>query len=288
MITDEDSSSTINQRLNTIEIRFLDSFQFLKSTLAALAKNLDGDCPILKIFYPNDFKLLCRKGIYFYDYFTSLEILKQKEFPKISRLFSKLTGERCCIKDYLHALYTYKHFNMKSLQEYHDLYLETDTLLLADVFEKFRALCLKDYGLDPVYYYTTPNMAWDALLKMTKINLELLTDIDMYLMFERSERGGISQVCAKRYSKSVGDISIKYFDANNLYGWAMAQKLPFGGFKWMTASDVKLIERDYIEGVPLECDGDIGYLIECDIEYTKEFHDKHKNLPLAAVKKIIN
>jgi len=133
---------------------------------------------------------------------------------------------------------------MKTFREYHDLYLKTDVLLLADVFENFRNICLNNYDLDPTWYYTSPGLAWDACLKKTEVELKLLSDPDMLLMVEQGIRGGVSMI-SKRYAKAnnkyMGDKFdpneeprfIQYLDANNLYGWAMSHPLPVRDFKWM-------------------------------------------------------
>ena len=114
--------------------------------------------------------------------------------------------------------------------EYHDLYLRTDVVLLANVFESFRRVCLENYGLDPSHFYTAPGLAWKACLKKTGIRLELLLDPDMLLMFERGIRGGITQsvhrwaaannpYMGSEYDKSKPTKYLQYLDANNLYGW---------------------------------------------------------------------
>ena len=134
--------------------------------------------------------------------------------------------------------------------EYHDLYLKTDVLLLTDVFENFRDKCLKNIGLDPCHYLTSPGLAWDAALKKTKVKLDLITDIDMQLFIEKGLRGGISYI-AHRYAKAnnkylkdynpeLDDSYLMYLDANNRYGWAMSQPLPTGDFKWLNPEIVKL------------------------------------------------
>ena len=126
--------------------------------------------------------------------------------------------------------------------DYHDVYLTTDVLLLADVFETFRDMCLENYRLDPAHFYTAPGLAWQAALKYTGIKLELLTDYDMLLMFEKGIRGGITQAVhryAKANNKYMGNqynpleesIYLEYLDVNNLYGRAMSQELPTHGFK---------------------------------------------------------
>ena len=126
--------------------------------------------------------------------------------------------------------------------DYHVLYLKRDGLLLADVFEKFIKRCLHYYGLDPCHYFSSPGLNWDAMLKMTRIDLDLISGIDMHLFIEKGMRGGISYI-AKRHSKANNkyidcyDSSkvskwITYLDANDLYGWAMSQYLPYSGLKW--------------------------------------------------------
>ena len=137
----------------------------------------------------------------------------------------------------------------KHFQDYHDLYLKSDVLLLADVFENFRKTCLKHYELDPCHYYTAPGLAWDACLKETKRDLELLKDYDMLMMFEKGIRGGITHI-SKRYAEANNKYMketqpssyIQHLDANNLYGWAMSQKLPTHGFKWIDVNKSKAIK----------------------------------------------
>ena len=126
--------------------------------------------------------------------------------------------------------------------EYHNLYLKTDVLLLAYVFENFRNNAMNIYGLDPAHYYTSPGFSFDAMLKFTKAELELLHDVDMYNMIEQGIRGGICQVSKKHlntnnkylsnYDKNNKSNYIMYLDANNLYGLAMSFKLPYNKFRW--------------------------------------------------------
>ena len=137
---------------------------------------------------------------------------------------------------------------MNTMDGYHDLYLKTDVLLLADVFEKCISTCLDYYGLDPCHYFSSPGLSWDAMLKMTKIELDLISDIDIHLFIEKGMRSGISYV-AKRHSKannkymecydsSKENKYITYIDANNLYGWAISQYLPYSGFKWLNQKEI--------------------------------------------------
>ena len=170
-------------------------------------------------------------------------------------------------------------FKMEYFKDYHELYNKVDVLLLADVFENFRNICLENYELDPAHYYTAPGLAWDAALKVTGVNLELLSDIDMLLMVEKGIRGGVSMV-SNRYGKAndkyMGDKFnynepskyIQYLDANNLYGWAMSKPLPTHGFKWMKMSELETWELH-------------SCILEVDLEYPKELHDLHNDYPLA-------
>ena len=127
--------------------------------------------------------------------------------------------------------------------DYHDHYLKEDLLLSVDVFENFIATCLKFYGLDPCHYLSSPGLSWDAMLKVTGVKLEKISDIDKYLFIEKGLRGGISYI-AKRYAKANNEhinnydpkkpsTFISYLDMNNLYGWAMSEHLSYGGFKWL-------------------------------------------------------
>ena len=181
-----------------------------------------------------------KKGVYPYDYMNSFEKFADRQLPKKEDFYSLLTDEDISDDDYQHAIDVWNTFDIQNMGEYHDLYLKSDILLLADVFENFREGCLEYYGLDPTHYITTPGLSWDAMLKMTSTNLELITDIDMLLFVEKGMRGGISYIAnrharannkyMKFYNPEDDTTYIIYLDANNLYGWAMIQPLPYGGF----------------------------------------------------------
>ena len=270
------------------KIVFKDSMKFLNSSVAALVNNLpeDGFKNLEKYFKTEQIKLLKQKGFYPYEYMDSIEKLKDTEPPPQQAFYSKLSGHGINNYCYKHVLNVWKTFKMKTLKEYHEVYNITDVLLLADIFENFRDLCLKNYGLDPVYYYTAPGLAWDAMLKMTKINLELLSDIDMLLMVEKGIRGGVSMISnrygkannkyMKDYNKKEASKYLMYVDANNLYGWAMAQKLPIHSFKWMTEKELKNLFKvqvvQFWERTPC--------ILEVDLEYPEELHDLHNDYPL--------
>ena len=270
------------------KIIFKDSLKFMASSLDALVNNLSEDDfkNLEKYFTPEQVKLLKQKGFFPYDYLDSIEKLKDTEPPPQKAFYSKLTGKGINNYNYKHVLNVWKTFKMKTFKDFLEVYNITDVLLLADVFEKFRDVCLKNYGLDPVYYYTAPGLAWDAMLKMTKINLELLSDVDMLLMIEKGIRGGIS-IISNRYGKAnnkyMKDYNKKevikflmYLDANNLYGVGMSQKLPIHSFKWMTNQEIKNLFKvqvvQFWERTPC--------ILEVDLEYPEELHDSHNDYPL--------
>ena len=270
------------------KIRFIDSFKFMSTSLDSLVNNLPDDAfnNLEGCYKGEKLSLVKRKGVYPYEYMDSLERFKENKLPPKEAFYSRLTGEGISDEDYEHAEKVWKVFGMKTLQDYHDLYNVTDVLLLADVFENFRNICLDNYKLDPAHYFTAPGLAWDACLKITGVELELLSDIDMLLMIEKGIRGGVSMI-SNRYGKAnnkyMGESFnekepskyIQYLDANNLYGWAMSKPLPTHGFKWM-----KMDEFETWELHPC--------ILEVDLEYPKNLHDLHNDYPLAPEQIMVN
>ena len=263
------------------QIRFIDSFKFMAMSLDKLVTNLPkDDFNNIKKHYPEDkVDLLTKKGIYPYDYMDTPEKLKETEIPSKEAFYSKLNDEGISDDDYSHARKVWEMVEMKTLEDYHNLYNEVHVLLLADVFENFRDICIENYELDPAHYYTAPGLAWDASLKVTDVKLELLSDTDMLLMVEKGTRGGVSMV-SNRYGKAnnkyMGDMFdvkkrskyITYLDANNLYGWAMSKPLPTNGFKWMGKNELETWEKH-------------SCILEVDLEYPRSLHDLHNDYPLA-------
>ena len=228
--------------------------------------------------------LLTEKGVYPYDYMNAFDKFNDEQLPSKEQFYSRLTEEGITNDDYNKAKQIWKHFDIKNMGEYHDLYLKTDVLLLTDVFENFRDMCLSYYGLDPVYYYTLPNFAFDAMLKLIGIEIDLVYNQEMYEMIEAGLRGGMTQTTCKKveannkymgsdYDKNKASSYINYLDANNLYGLSMIQKLPYRSLKW----DDKITEDDVIN----YDNGRTGFILEVDLEYPTELHDLHNDYPLA-------
>ena len=293
------------ERNITYEIRFVDTLAFMNSSLDSLIENLKTDCKGKSIEeYRNVFKnvsnhykddkqfyLAISKGVYPYDYINKYERLNETKLPEQKDFYSKLMNEECSDKDYNTAKIVWKEFNCKTLLDYHNIYLISDVLLLADVFETFKKTCYKIYNLDPSYYLTSPSLSWDAFLKHKTdvykkegkgvFEIELLSDMDMYQFFERGIRGGLSQI-SKRYAKANNkymtdykpdliDEYIVYLDANNLYGESLCRYLPKSNFKW----NEKEWTKDKI--LSLGDEDDKGYTYEVDILYPKD-EKKRKEL----------
>ena len=317
---------------------FIDSFQFMSSSLENLVKNITkcgkcdacnpgncikrvvdsedhlmqhktsfscGECINCKnsskscmklnhdnlIYTPKEFegeqlRLMIKKGVYPYDYMDSFKKFEDNKLPKKEDFFSIMNNKHITDEEYQHAQNVWDKFGLSSMGEYHNLYLKSDILLLADVFENFRKMCQQYYELDPAHYFTTPGLSWDAMLKTTETELELMSDVDMFQFIEKGMRGGISYI-ANRYGKANNkymknynpeEVSkyIMYLDANNLYGWAMSQHLPTGGFKWLMEEEVNLSKYND--------ESEKGLILEVDLEYPKELHDLHNDYPLAAEK----
>ena len=219
-----------------IELRFIDSFKFMSSSLDSLTKNLVSRGK--KLFGFEDYSepqydrdLLNRKGVYPYEYVNSWDRCNETQLPPIDAFYSNLNMSSISEDDYQHAQRVWEEFGIHNLGDYHDLYLRTDVVLLANVFETFRDTCLRHYKLDPAHFYTSPGLAWKACLKCTGIKSELLTNPDMLLMFERGIRGGITQAVCKYASannKYMGDRFDPKFESSYLQylqsvSWILAE-----------------------------------------------------------------
>ena len=273
----------IYARCKSCTKRSKQSLDFLKSLFPNTFHLTNGNI--------NKFILLLKKGVYPYESMNELNKFNETELPAIDKFYSKLNLKNICKEDHRHAQNIWNTFNIKNLGEYHDLCVQSDATQLAGIFEQFRTVCLKEYKLDPSYFCTTPGLALEACLKMTQVKLELLTDIDMVLMFEKGIRGGISQAIqryASANNKSMPNFNSKqlisylmYVDANNLYGWAMSKKLPIDGFNWR--DNLKTFTCEFTKNY--DEDSDTGYLLQVDIEYPKNLHEAHGGLPFLPIKK---
>ena len=233
----------------------------------------------------NKFTLLLRKCFYPYEYMDDWERFDETSLPDKESFYSSLNMENIDDIPYRHGNNVFKKIKLKNLGEYHDLYVQSDTLLLADVFENFRNMCIKVYELDPAHFLSLPGLSWQACLEKINVKLELLTDCVMLLMVEEGIRGGIchsiyryakvNNKYMKNYNKNEESSYIQYLDANNLYGWAMSQKLPANDFKWI--ENTSKIDEKFIKNY--DEDNDKGYIFEVDINYPKRLHDLHSDLP---------
>ena len=210
------------------------------------------------------------------------EKFNQTNLPTKEQFYSILNDKHITNDEYDHIKKVWKTFNVKNMGEYHDLYLKSDVLLLADVFKSVRKTCLQYYKLDSCHYFTSPGLSWDAMLKMTDIILELMIDVDMFQFIETGMRGGVRYITnqygkannkyMKKYNEKAPSKYIMYLDANNLYGWAMSQYLPTGSFRWMTDKEISKIDlAKYKEN------GKKGLILEVDLEYPRELHSLHND-----------
>ena len=254
----------------------------MNPSLDKLVKNLsDEDFKYLvEEFGSENLELLKQKGDYPYEYMNSFERFNEEKLPARKYFFSstkkgkigddgKISDGHISLKDFLTCEKIWDKFDIKDMVDYHDHYLK-DVLLLADVFEKFIDTCLKFYGLDPCHYFSSPGLSWNTMLKMTGMEFEKISDIDMYLFIEKRLRGGISYI-SKRYAKAnnkyMNDYDSKkpskfitYLDMNNLYGWGLSEYLPYSEFKWLKnvdRFDVNSISEKSLVEYFLEVDLDI-------------------------------
>ena len=278
--------------------------QFINSSLDKLVKHLSGKDfkYLIEEFDSKNLELLKQTGAYRYEYMNSFERFNEEKLPAKKYFYSSIKdgkiGDGCKksdghtdVNDYVTCKKTWNKFEMKNMGNYHDHYLKKDVLLSVDVFGKFIATCLKYYGLDFCHYFSSPGLSWDAMLKMTSIELEKISDIDQYLFIEKGLRGGISYI-AKRHSKANNEFFpdydknkpstfTSYLDMNNLYGWAMTEYLPYKRFEWLE-------NIDKFDVMSINDKNPIGYFLEVDLEYPKESHELHIDFPLAPEKRTVS
>ena len=272
---------------------FIDSMQFMNSSLDALVGNLSSnDFKCLSGAFVNDrakLELIKCKGVYPYEWVDSFNKFDWSCLPSKECFFSSLKGKGISDEEYDRACKVWNVFGMRTFGEYHDLYLKCDVLLLYDIFEKFIDTCLEYYGLDPCHYFSSPGLAWDAMLKMSGVRLRLIDDMDMHLFIERGMRGGISYIAkrycrannefVKGYDRSLEKSFITYWDVNNLYGAAMLEYLPYDEFEWLSDDEIDSIDFNCVSA-----ESDVGYILEVDLKYPSKLHELHNDYPLAPEK----
>ena len=286
---------------------FRDTFQFLTSSLDSLiqSQKKTDETKFFKLNtkiaeeYPGvDAKLMLRKGVFPYEYAKSIEQLSETKLPPIEAFYSTLRSEACTPADYEYAQQIWNAFNCKTLEDYLKLYLLSDVCLLADVFQNFRDICYRNYKLDPAYFISAPQLSWNSMFKMLNLELELISDPQMYRLIQPNIRGGICHASgryAKANNKYMGALYnpnepstyLMYIDATNLYGWALSQALPYSDFEWLSDEEKLQAEatlcNENIEACIqfFETYENTAYILEVDLQYPEELHDRDDDYPMA-------
>ena len=274
-------------------------------------KNLEKkDFQPMRKEYGENYELLKRKQVFPYRYLTGLKcmkeeglILKEEFGSRLSNGEMFLRGEEKEVKaktitdeDYSHYVKVMRTFALKTFGEYVSLYCASDTMLLGIIMKKFTETCMKDFGVDPTKSCTAPGFLWKAMLRMTGVNIELLTDREKYVFFEKSIRGGVA-VVSNRYARANNPYMKDYekekpnsytmeWDANSLYASVMVEKLPVSNFVWVGKRDLNYLERMLKEGKRLPPNKDVSLCV--DLDYPEQFHERDNDYPLAPERVIIN
>lgn len=263
-------------------IGFLDSMGFLPGSLSSLVDNLvasNSSFDILEQLLPDDAvkkRLLLRKGVFPYEFATSIKALKKKKhLPEIYHFDSSLSGEGCSQEDYAHAWEVWRAFDCKNMLDYTVLYVKSDVYLLAEVMYDLRQMVWNSFGLDMCQYVSMPQLAFDMMLKSTGAKIELIYEPEMAYFLKRSIRGGHSYVNTRHLTRTDGNILL-FLDVNALYSYAMTLKLPIGDYEWMDSD-----ELDGFDPMLCDSDADEGYILEVDLSYPARLHESHSSFPLA-------
>src|SRR5271156_5561519 len=273
-----------------INLCFRDSFQVLPEGLASLVSGVgeEGLHETLKMVdtYKISKEIILNKGVFSYSFFDSFD---KMNFPELTmeEFYDTLTQQDIKYENYIRAQKAWREFKCVNLGEYMLRYLEMDVRQLADVYERFRVLSKKEDGLDGAHYMTVSQFSLSSALKLINRPIELCPTPEMYRLFEKSIRGGIS-FCNKHFIEASNiytnenqiiptpeDVFIMYVDANNLYGAALSQKLPIGSY-------IEYPEPELIDWKNIDTEGIHGYLLEVDLEYPQEIHNITQHFPLAA------
>ena len=245
---------------------FCDSLQFLPAFLeqltASLAKTGRGNFynlhEVVSQIYPgSDVELLERKSVFCYDYVDFFARLDELALPPREVFFNKIVGMECSEADYAHAQQVFADSQCENLKDYMKLYLRSDIYLLADVFQMFRNNSLNEFLLDPPYFVSAPQLAWNALLKHINQSIPLITDPEMYRMIQPNIRGGIchasvryalanNRLMGSLYDTTKPSSYIMEVNENNLYGWAMSEEMPDGKFEWVSVDEFCAMKQQLI------------------------------------------
>ena len=266
---------------------FKDSLRILGASLSTLTDNLANintanfKC-LIKHFGLQKASFLTRKGVFPYSYITE-ENLNESKLPSKEAFYDSLKEEGISDDDYDWALQVYSEFKLQNIGEYLLLYNESDVLQLCDVFIYFRNLCFNQSGLDIAHFLTIASYSWNACLKHTSIELELITDIDMYNFLELGMRGGISSVFKRlatannpqveNYDPSLPNSYCLYVDVNNLYGYCLSKPLPTSSFRFLSKSEI-----DSLDITKHPDDSTVGYILDVEIYTPDELHDYFSDL----------
>ena len=257
----------------------------------------------------NKFQLALKKGVFPYEYFDSLDRLNDKRLPDPIQFYSSLNGSHVTNKGYRHAKRVWRGFRCKSLRDYANFYVRTDTTLLMDVFTSSRNLLYQHYQLDLAHFVSLPSFAMNAALKITDVKLELIKDPVMLAMIDAGMIGGVSMVDtalfqantpylddvkhntsllgrkrkrAAAYDPQKPKRDILSVDANALYGWAMSQPLPVSNFNWLTSQEIENMQKNDLELVKNYQDSnETAYFLKVDLDYPSALHQQHDTFPLA-------
>lgn len=265
-------------------LTFLDSFSFLPQSLAKLGE-ITTKWRFQELMNV-DSKFIKYKGRDAYDWLDSVEKFKYEGLPPIECFYNSLSKEPCSISEYESMKKEFNELEFKTYEDWHKYYLKKDVYILTNVMENFRDKCLEDFGLDPVYYCSTPGFAKDCMLKMTGAKIPLLEDADMIHMIETGIRGGMSYIGKRHSLANIPELAeydpnkpinrISYQDMNNLYGAAMLENLPDSQYKWLNP---EMFTTESI--LKMDLTKEEGFVFDVNLEYPSELHDKHQHYPLA-------
>ncbi|XP_054281315.1 uncharacterized protein LOC128998984 [Macrosteles quadrilineatus] len=292
-----DTFISFTKKMGGMTVQFIDSYRFLSFSLDKLSSFLsDNKKALSRKYFPEDetFNLITTKGFLPYDYLSSLSKLEETSLPPMESFYSILTDEDINPQNYEQAKSIWRVFECKTLKDYVMIYQMCDILLLADVFEDFRSMSMREFQLDPLYYVSTPGLTFDAMLRYTNVTIDLLTDLEMVKFVQRGMRGGLVG-CSHRLSRANNPYMehlydptkptsyLWYIDANNLYGFCLSKHLPISEFTWVEGND-DLVK----EVLQLPPDSDTGYFLEADFQYPDHLHDTHNDMPFLPEVQVID